>query len=62
MSATLILTEDVRVHGQHCARVVAEILGDFIHRRPQPQPRRCGIVAQGVTIEPEAKLPHNAHR
>jgi hypothetical protein len=37
--SALPLTEDVNVNLEDCTRIVAEVLSDFVNRRPETQPR-----------------------
>ena len=42
--------------------LVAEVLGDLVHGRAQPQPGGRGVVPEGVAAKAEGKLANDADR
>jgi hypothetical protein len=53
LGASLVLAQDVRIDGEDGARLVAEILRDLVHRRPEPQPCGRREAPRCVTLEAE---------
>lgn len=49
--SSLGLAEDMSVRRQDSALIIAEVLGDFIDRRAEAQPRRRDVVTEGVATE-----------
>lgn len=53
---SLTFAEYMGIDGQDCARIVAEVLGDFVNWRPQPEPSRGRVVTEGMPAKPEGEL------